>query len=109
MPSQAFFLNFVPDLSYVESVVTNETYAHFFADQMQENKRVSLALVYHSISREVLFDPRYVEFMARFPKDTLHVIDAKGLNNEVVLKQKSYRLQHNYAVACPPFFPLREP
>ena len=46
-PSESFIVNYVPDESFVESVISNMDYEPYFEGNISENTK--LALIYHSI------------------------------------------------------------
>jgi len=50
LPTEAFIINFVPDESYVESVVTNPDYKEFFDGNMDPLK-AKMQVVYHSTEK----------------------------------------------------------
>lgn len=45
-PSECFIVNFIPDESFINSVITNKDYEPFFESNISSNKKI--ALVYHS-------------------------------------------------------------
>jgi ribonuclease Z len=74
LPSECFIINFVPDESFVSSVVSNSKYEAYFETNLNVNLKI--AMVYHSINNSsVLENKEYIEFMKKFGSDTNHVID----------------------------------
>lgn len=65
LPSEAFMINFVPDSSYVSSVVNNPKYQQYFSEKRPNN--INLDLIYHSTdSLELFNNVDYLDFMSKF-------------------------------------------
>ena len=57
-PSESFIVNFIPDESFIESVINNKDYEQYFEENMPENNRI--AIVYHSVEElNVIWNPHY--------------------------------------------------
>lgn len=95
IPSECFIINFIPDESYVASVVANSKYEAYFEANLDKNLKI--AIVYHSINNlSVLENKEYIEFMKKFGSDTNHVIDWRQLNSEVITRFKAMILSRQY-------------
>jgi ribonuclease Z len=74
LPSECFIINFVPDESFVDSVVSNPKYEAYFESNIDKNLKINM--VYHSTnSSSVLENKEYIAFMKKFSSDVNHVID----------------------------------
>lgn len=74
LPSESFIINFIPDVSYIDSVISNPKYSEFFAENIPETTKLSL--IYHSTETlEIFQNDSYLEFMKKFGTDVKHVID----------------------------------
>lgn len=54
LPSQGFIVNFIPDESYIQSVITNPIYEEYFEENIDSSTQI--VLIYHSI-----LDPAVLE------------------------------------------------
>ena len=85
LPSEMFMINFLPDESYVNSLVNNQQYARFYAENISDKNK--LALMYHSLeSINILKNEQYIEFMNKFGPNVKHIIDCRELNTDRVFK-----------------------
>ncbi|CAI2384760.1 unnamed protein product [Moneuplotes crassus] len=105
LPSESFIINFVPDSSYIDSVVSNPKYEEYFEGNISEN--TSLAIVYHSTeSFEIFNNEKYLEFMKKFGPGVKHVIDCRDLNAERIVRYKAMNLSLKYHTICSRLYPL---
>jgi hypothetical protein len=72
--AEGFLINYVPNSSYIGSVVNNKKYETYFKENQSEN--INLNLIYHSSdSLDIFNDPDYLHFMTKFGESATHVID----------------------------------
>ncbi|CAI2384764.1 unnamed protein product [Moneuplotes crassus] len=105
LPSESFIINFVPDSTFIDSVVSNPKYEAYFEENISTSTRLSI--IYHSTqSWEIFTNEKYLEFMRKFGPNVKHVIDCKDLNTERNLRYKSMALAKQYQSICPRLYPL---
>lgn len=105
LPCEAFIVNFVPDESYVDSVVSNEKYTPYFAENIDAG--TNLSMIYHSIEKlSVLTNSKYIEFMRKFGPNVKHIIDCRELNTEKITRYKAMKLSRQYNTVCSRLYPL---
>jgi len=105
LPSEAFIINFFPDESYMDAVVSNPKYEQFFIENISPNAKI--AVMYHSTKcLEIFKNEKYLDFMRKFGPNVNHVIDCKALNTEVLTKWKAMTLSNQYHQICPRLYPL---
>lgn len=105
VPSESFIINFIPDESYIDSVVSNPKFIPYFLENIHKNTQLSL--LYHSTqSWEIFKNEKYLEFMRKFGPNVNHVIDCKDLNTERITRFKAMILSRQYQNVCPRLYPL---
>ena len=106
-PAEGWLINFVPDESYIPSIVKNDKYKKYF----EENNKpeFNIQAVYHSTQSMSIFkNEEYLSFMKKFGESVVHLIDWRDLNNEVVTRYKSVLLANRYKGMCPRLFPIKD-
>ena len=104
-PSEWFIINFIPDESYVDGIVTNSKYEKYFADNINSSMKINT--IYHSSEDlRVFTNSKYLEFMKKFGSNAIHVIDWRELNSEKITKWKAMTATRQFHALCPRLYPI---
>lgn len=84
-PSQCFALFFAPNASYTSSLIHQINDKHGIIQEFSETninpKMNELASIYHSVSRNVIQNPEYLQAMVQFGPNVTHVLDCEESNH----------------------------
>ena len=107
LPSECFIINFIPDESYVDCVVSDSKYDEYFPENISSNKKLNV--MYHSSEDlRVFTNAKYLEFMKRFGPNVNHVIDWRGLNSEKITKWKAMTSTRQFHSLWPRLYPIAQ-
>jgi hypothetical protein len=109
LPSECFILIFMPNESYLESLLINavHNFRPYFAENINK-KQNNVAIMYHSVPLSVIMNDHYKQFMKMFGPNVKHVIDCIESNNEVIARGKGYQHYMRLKLVCPHFLPISE-
>jgi len=72
--SNGFLINYIPNQSFVDSVINNHKYEPYYKYNRRDD--LDVKLIYHSLgSQDILMNENYIKFMEKFGTETQHVID----------------------------------
>lgn len=107
-PSQCVAFIFLPDSSFLDSLLTSFEQSSFgMVQQDKINKELhKVVTVYHSIPKHAMFDTRYLDLMAsHFGPDVTHILDCPESNIPVLSKSKATFFTERLKMVCPLMFP----
>lgn len=81
-PSNGFIFNYIPNESYVKSMLENSKYKKYFKNMTSKDRKIKA--IYHSTDDLNIFkNVDYLNFMKDFGDEPVHIIDCKPLNSKV--------------------------
>ncbi|KAJ6474675.1 hypothetical protein C8R47DRAFT_986738, partial [Mycena vitilis] len=104
-PSVMIILD-IPSPSYIPSLLDSFTRSQFYSQMQSETPEYSIPSIFHLCGEGVLEDPRYVEFMNRFPSYTHHIISSSETDWDPVTFQAAALQQLKMNQLDPDMFPI---
>ncbi len=74
----AIFL-YVQSAEHIRSLIKNLSLHDYFAKEPGKKSVKSAGIIYHNASIDILKDPTYLDYLAQFGKEPLHILDCKEL------------------------------
>eukprot|EP01022_Parablepharisma_sp_SALTPOND_P001243 TRINITY_DN105909_c0_g1_i1.p1 TRINITY_DN105909_c0_g1~~TRINITY_DN105909_c0_g1_i1.p1 ORF type:complete len:829 (-),score=62.92 TRINITY_DN105909_c0_g1_i1:27-2336(-) len=85
-PPAAIFL-YVQSMDHIQSLIKSMELANYFEGKTSGNKA---SLIYHTVTAEILTNPLYLDYVAKFGKSALHILDCKELIEDMCPRQASF-------------------
>lgn len=106
-PSNGFIFNYIPNESYVKSMLENSKYKKYFKNMTSKDRKIKA--IYHSTDDLNIFkNVDYLNFMKDFGDEPVHIIDCKLLNSKVWGRPTALELALTYQSWWERLYPIAE-
>ena len=97
LPSHSHLEDFLKKFSFSDKLTTQSVFQFMINDkkEISESDNRKLVMMYHSMSKDIFMDERYLRTISKFGDNITHVLDSPEGNLPALLRSRAYNFNDN--------------